>query len=282
MQLSLTEKQKINDGYHRQRNTSSTTKHNLPPPLFRDQKMKLVKICGVKTLEAAETAVLNGADLVGCILVPNKSRTIDIAIAKQIAQFIKHKRPQSIQQMKCHLHNKRKDFASPVDYFNYVSQLVLDNGPFLVGVFQNQSRHEVVSIAREIGLDFIQLHGSEPKLDFVADDDDEFGWILRYVVPQDTQQLRNDGEVLIQRGALSLPLLDSAQGGEGKVIDWEYISDNLYFTRAILAGGLTPENIRDTKDINNILGFDVSGGVETDGEKDFSKIVRFIAGGKSI
>ena len=67
-----------------------------------------------------------------------------------------------------------------------------------------------------------------------------------------------------------------------KVIDWEYISDNLYFTRAILAGGLTPENIRDTKDINNILGFDVSGGVETDGEKDFSKIVRFIAGGKSI
>lgn len=241
--------------------------------------MKLVKICGVKTLESAETAILNGADLIGCILVPQKSRTIDFSTAKQIAQFVKRGRPQSVAQMMSHLSQKCDSFASPVDYFEYVSKLVLDNGPFLVGVFQNQPRDEVLKIANEIGLDFIQLHGSEQKLDYI---NDEFGLVPRYVVPQDTEKLKHDSEELMKRGVLSLPLLDSAQGGEGKVIDWEYISGNLNFTRAILAGGLTPENIRDTKDVKNILGFDVSGGVETDGEKDLTKIIRFIAGGKSL
>ncbi|KAI5956096.1 TRP1 [Candida margitis] len=242
--------------------------------------MQLVKICGVKTLEAAETAILNGTDLVGCILVPNKKRTIDISTAKQIAQFVKRGRPQSIKQMQAQLRDNRHKFQSPIEYFEFVQKLILDNGPFLVGVFQNQSREDVFKLAREIGLDFIQLHGEETKLDFV--NDDEFGFILRYVVPQDTEQLREDGEELMKRGVLSLPLLDSAQGGEGKVIDWDYISENLSFTRALLAGGLNPDNIRDTKKVRNIIGYDVSGGVETDGDKDLTKIIRFIAGGKSL
>ncbi|KAI5966687.1 TRP1 [Candida theae] len=241
--------------------------------------MKLVKICGVKTIEAAETAMLSGADLIGCILVPNKSRTCDIETAKQIAQYIKQGRPQSISQIMTRLQSKRDTFTSPVDYFEYVQKLILDNGPFLVGVFQNQSRDEVLSIARRIGLDFIQLHGSEPKLDFV---NDEFGLVFRYVVPRDTELMREHGLHMMRNGVLGLPLLDSEQGGEGKVIDWDYVSGSLPFTRAILAGGLTPDNIRETMDVKNVIGFDVSGGVETDGKKDLTKIAKFVNGGKSI
>ncbi|KAG5416773.1 TRP1 [Candida metapsilosis] len=243
--------------------------------------MKLIKICGVQTVEAAEVAMLNGADLIGCILVPNKSRTIDISTAKQIAQFIKRGRPQSISQIMAHLQDKTKSasFKSQVDYFEYVAKLILENGPFLVGVFQNQSRDEVLDLAKQIGLDFIQLHGSEPKLDFV---NDEFGVIFRYVVPRDTENLRTDGESLMEKGVLSLPLLDSEQGGDGKTIDWGYIDENLSFTRSILAGGLSPDNLHDTKDVKNVLGYDVSSGVETDGKKDLKKIIQFIDRGKCL
>ncbi len=38
-----------------------------------------------------------------------------------------------------------------------------------------------------------------------------------------------------------------------------------YLQKAILAGGLTPENL---PTFDNILGYDVSGGVETNGVKD--------------
>ena len=36
--------------------------------------MKVVKICGIKTVEAASVAIDNGANLLGCILVPNRAR----------------------------------------------------------------------------------------------------------------------------------------------------------------------------------------------------------------
>ena len=51
--------------------------------------MKVVKICGIKTVEAASVAIDNGANLLGCILVPNRARTIDLEVAKQIARMVK-------------------------------------------------------------------------------------------------------------------------------------------------------------------------------------------------
>lgn len=54
--------------------------------------MKVVKICGIKTVEAASVAIDNGANLLGCILVPNRARTIDLEVAKQIARMVKRDR----------------------------------------------------------------------------------------------------------------------------------------------------------------------------------------------
>ncbi|RCK60625.1 N-(5'-phosphoribosyl)anthranilate isomerase [Candida viswanathii] len=217
--------------------------------------MKIVKICGIKTVDAATVAIDNGANLLGCILVPNRARTIDHEVAKEIAQLVKRERKPI-----------KLTATTPTEHFEQVSQWIIENGPFLVGVFRNQPKEEVFRIARELGLDFIQLHGLEDKLLFV---NDEFGIIPRYVVPDEIDLLKQQSESLMQ--CVSLPLLDSEAGGEGKLIDWSYIEK--LPTRAILAGGLTPENI---PVFDNILGYDVSGGVETNGIKDSSKIINFI------
>lgn len=217
--------------------------------------MKIVKICGIKTVNAAQVAIDNGANLLGCILVPNRTRTIDHEVAKEISKLVKKERKPI-----------KLTAETPTEHFEQVSQWIVENGPFLVGVFRNQPKEEVFRIARELDLDFIQLHGLEDKLLFV---NDEFGIIPRYVVPDEIQLLKDQGESLMQ--CISLPLLDSEAGGEGKVIDWSYIEK--LPTRAILAGGLTPDNI---PVFDNILGYDVSGGVETNGIKDSSKIINFI------
>ncbi|KAI3404669.1 TRP1 [Candida oxycetoniae] len=245
--------------------------------------MRLIKICGIQSIDAAETAVINGADLLGCILVPKRSRTVTPDLAKRISQLVRHKRSKTIEQILEGI--AKRDFASStvLDYFAFLQHEILQNGPFLVGVFRNQPFDEVLHVAKELNLDFIQLHGDENKLEFIkAGKEHGFGVIPRYVIPQQVEKLKSDSEEIMKLGSLSIPLLDSDQGGEGKVIDWEYINVNLGFTRCILAGGLNPENLAQTEQVNNVIGYDVSGGVETNGEKDMVKIAQFIARGKAI
>ena len=56
--------------------------------------------------------------------------------------------------------------------------------------------------------------------------------------------------------------------------------------RAILAGGLTPDNVADVLGglgscLENIVAVDVSSGVETDGKQDLKKIATFVEKVKS-
>ncbi|WLF77702.1 bifunctional tryptophan synthase trp1 [Lodderomyces elongisporus] len=243
--------------------------------------MKLVKICGLQTMEAAEVAALNGVDLLGCILVPNRQRTVDPTVARQISQIANFNRPKTVKDI--FLDIKSQNISDPIKYFDYIKQEILSYGPYLVGVFRNQSEEEVFKQASDLNLDFVQLHGDENKTEFIRLATElGFGVIPRYVIPRDIEQLKKDTQEIVKLGALSIPLLDSDQGGEGKVGDWDYITENLGFTSALLAGGLTPENLIDTKNVKNIIGYDVSGGVETDGKKDPTKIIRFIVNGKAV
>ena len=91
-----------------------------------DKNDKLVKVCGIQTVEAAETALQAGADLIGIICVPNRKRTIESAVAREISKLI-------------HKSDTTK----------------------LVGVFRNQSVEDVHRLSEEYDLDIIQLHGDE-------------------------------------------------------------------------------------------------------------------------
>lgn len=83
-----------------------------------------VKICGIRTVDAAIAAVDAGADFLGFNFVPNSKRRITKQQAKKISDTVRGKIT-------------------------------------LVGVFQNQDMEEVNGIAKYVGLDFVQLHGKE-------------------------------------------------------------------------------------------------------------------------
>lgn len=83
----------------------------------------LVKICGIKTLAAAQTAVESGADFIGFIFAES-SRKVEPEIVGQFGANLAE-------------HVKK------------------------VGVFANQTEQEVIKSAEIAGLDYIQLHGNE-------------------------------------------------------------------------------------------------------------------------
>lgn len=84
-----------------------------------------VKICGIRTLEEAETAIEAGADALGFNFWPRSPRFIAPAEAREIVKRL--------------------------------SPLVS-----LIGVFVNETRQHIIETASLVGLQAIQLHGDEP------------------------------------------------------------------------------------------------------------------------
>lgn len=197
----------------------------------------LVKICGIKTIEAGIIATEAGADYIGFVFAPSK-REVTPSEAAVIAKAI----PPSVQK---------------------------------VGVFVNESVENIIKIAKQVGLDVIQLHGNEPN---TIVDQLPYKVIKAYSIDQ-----------ISPEKIINFPsdyyIIDSPagehQGGSGKVFDWNLAIDlGLDPKKVILAGGLTPENIQ--RAINHVqpIGVDVSSGVETNGYKDHTKIKQFIANAK--
>lgn len=83
-----------------------------------------VKICGIRTIEAAKTAIQIGGDFLGFNFVPSSKRYIDPILALEIINSIRG-------QIK------------------------------IVGIFQDAKIVEVNKIASDLKLDFVQLHGNE-------------------------------------------------------------------------------------------------------------------------
>ncbi|SGZ57408.1 CIC11C00000002338 [Sungouiella intermedia] len=250
---------------------------------------RLIKICGLRTAEAAEEAVNLGADLLGVIMVPNRKRSVTPEVALEISKIARNKRKQlnrKFQTSKEILeYVQSQKFEHFDEYFKLYRQLVVENGPFLVGVFRNQDIEEVFRLANEYEVDVIQLHGSEDVEEYLErNEDGNYVIVKRYVIPNNIQAMSDFFHKLtgVPSKGFAFPLLDSEAGGEGKPIDWTLIND--LEGKFILAGGLHPDNLHETLPYSkNVIGFDVSGGVENvDGDKDLNKINLFIVNGKQL
>lgn len=194
--------------------------------------MTRVKICGIRTEAAAVAAVRAGADAVGFVFYPPSPRFVPPSRAAALARLLP---------------------------------------PFVVrvGVFVNAPVEVVEAVAREVGLDAVQLHGDEPP---------EVCARLRTRV---IKAVRVDGADAVVRArdySICALLLDAhlpgRYGGTGRRFDWSLA--RALDRPVILSGGLTPDNVAEAIRQARPYGVDVSTGVETDGEKDPEKIAAFV------
>ncbi len=208
-----------------------------------------IKICGLKTVDAALAAVRAGADAVGLVFVPASPRRVSVDEAKRIASAL-------------------PAFVEPV------------------GLFVDTPAEEVLSVAGRVGLRTVQLQGREgigvvrqlsslrvvKALGFDparAHKDVEF-W------------RKSPGNVVGLQWDAPPSVAAELTGGSGRSFDWGALAalrdepgyDELPAT--ILAGGLTPENVAEAVAITQPYAVDVSSGVESSrGVKDLGKIVAF-------
>lgn len=227
---------------------------NIPLP------SRVIKICGLREYSHFQEATSAGADLLGMVFVPGVRRKIEPEAAQEVVSRLKREL--------CAL------------------SMLNQQSPSFVGLFCDQPSSEVNQIVESVGLDWVQLCGEE-TVDYWKSIECPIFKVLH--VPS------VEGNVLRRRSTLEslkssldeveqngvLPILDRSSehqpGGTGRQFDWsiaQELSDNHH--RFLLAGGLTPTNLKNAIQTVSPFGVDVSSGVETNQIKDPEKIREFI------
>jgi phosphoribosylanthranilate isomerase len=224
--------------------------------------MTLVKVCGVSDVKHARAAAALGADFVGMVFAAS-SRQVTLGQAKRISEG---------------LGKGHSPLISKADVALIVAALD-SRRPLLVGVFADQDADTINAISEDVGLDLIQLSGSEPWE--VCEHIRRPIFKCMKVRPGETAE-----QVLVHvhEGAVVLldPYVEGTYGGTGRTLDWRMAAEIAQQTPTVLAGGLTPKNVRDAVRTVHPWAVDVSSGVETEGVKDSDKIRAFIAAAKGV
>ncbi|MFI5255751.1 MAG: N-(5'-phosphoribosyl)anthranilate isomerase [Gemmatimonadales bacterium] len=152
-----------------------------------------------------------------------------------------------------------------------------------VGVFDEQSPSEIAAVAREVGLDVVQLHGvSDPgRINEVRDATGLEVWtVVRTadgMLPPAVEALADEADALVVDA-----LVPGRLGGTGVTVPWGALGESLDAMerghRIVLAGGLDSENVGEAIGYVSPVIVDVSSGVESaPGIKDHARIRAFIA-----
>ena len=208
--------------------------------------MPKVKICGITNAPDALWAANLGADFIGLNFYSQSPRKVSLKHAKELAGQIP---------------------------------------PFVtvVGLFVDEPFASLTKTVKDVPLKMVQLHGTE--------------------TPDYVQQVKSLGVKVSKAIRLHKPLeaADTAPyeatvdyylfdtyspdmaGGTGEVFNWDWLAGAGHLTKPwFLAGGLTPENVKDALKISKASFVDVCSGVEkTPTRKDYEKMKTFIQRAKS-
>lgn len=215
-----------------------------------------VKMCGISKIETIPAVIEANPDYMGLVFAPSK-RQVTVDQAKTLVE--------ELHKQYANRYNR--------DAEQYSNQtLIYQEFIKTVGIFVNETLDNLVTIATEVNLDAVQLHG---------DEDEAFIQSLKErtnVEVWKAVQIRSaaDAEVWIDSSADML-LFDAyhkdERGGTGEVFDWTSLDE---FERPfMLAGGIDGTNVARAIRTVRPYGIDISSGIETNGVKDDEKIKAF-------
>ena len=234
-----------------------------------DGKKTLVKVCGVTTPEDATQAASAGAHFIGMILWPKSKRSIDLDVAKSVADAAKAA------------------------------------GAIPIGVFVDETAEEIIAACEKVGIDHAQLHGDNAraaltdlpmkiKAVYVVSADKDGAIVTP--MPGDEEKLCKDRQEKLAgaqgwlaavdwvngpRRTIDWLLVDGVDAGSGETYDWKNLRVPRGCSRKgwILAGGLDPQNVKEAIGVCHPTAVDVASGVADDSgvKKDHAKVDAFIA-----
>ena len=209
-----------------------------------------VKMCGISKVETISAVVEAKPDYMGLV-------------------FASSKRQVTVDQAKTLVEELHKQYATR---YNSGAEQSTNDEIKTVGVFVNETLDNLITIAKEVNLDAVQLHGDEDEAFIKALKEKTDVEVWKAV------QIRSstDAEAWIDSSADML-LFDAyhkdERGGTGEVFDWSCLDE---FERPfMLAGGIDSTNVARAIRTVRPYGIDISSGIETDGVKDNEKIKAF-------
>ena len=199
-----------------------------------------VKICGLKTLEAARAAERAGADFLGFILWPESRRFVS---ASQAANMIR----------------------------------ALSGTARVVGVVVDQPVGTVAALARRCRFDVIQLHGHEPPEYAERLRDSADVRIIKAFRWRDDFSVEAANEYPADYILLDT-FKKGMAGGTGEVFLWREAAEDVRKLNKplLLAGGISEGNAKEAARTLAPFALDVSGSLEENGEKSPAKIRSFM------
>jgi indole-3-glycerol phosphate synthase/phosphoribosylanthranilate isomerase len=201
-----------------------------------------VKICGITSVEDAIAAIEAGTDMLGLNFFPPSPRFIENERAREI-----------------------------VDAARSASEVAI------IGVFVNEQSETILSIAKDLKLDGIQLHGDETA-DFCAQLKRSFHGQLIKAVPG-SAALVLDSLKEYPVNSIMIDAFDPAlRGGTGHTADWSIAREATEkLPDVILAGGLSPENVGEAIASVQPNAVDACSSLEISaGKKDFKRMREFV------
>lgn len=213
-----------------------------------------VKMCGISKVETIPAVVEAKPDYMGLV-------------------FAQSKRQVTVDQAKILVSELHKQYANRynrdvIQWSNDVVQEFIKT----VGIFVNETLDNLVTIATEVNLDAVQLHGDEDEV-FIQSLKERTNVEVWKAV-----QIRSAADAAAWIDSSADMLLFDAyhkdeRGGTGEVFDWSSLDE---FERPfMLAGGIDSTNVARAIRTVRPYGIDISSGIETDGVKDDEKIKAF-------
>ena len=209
-----------------------------------------VKICGLTRETDVDAAVDAGANLVGFVFFPPSPRSISVARAAELTKRV------------------------PKDVIKVALSVDADDAL-------------LADITANAGIDMMQFHGSEPP-QRVAEARARYGLpmmkALAIAGAEDVDRARRYEAVADWLMFDAKPPRSATRpGGNALAFDWQLIAGESWSKPWLLAGGLTPKNVREAVRVSGAAALDVSSGVEDEpGIKNAGKIRQFIVVAKGF
>lgn len=210
-----------------------------------------IKFCGLTRSEDVDTAVGLGVNWFGLVHFEKSPRHLDLQAGHDLSE--------------------------------HIDSMVGCNG--IVALMVNPSDDEFITVQRAWKPAIVQLHGSETPERIqelrALQRGVQFWKAMPVHGPEDLQGLdafNVDGFLFDAKP----PKGADRPGGWGHAFDWRLLSDLTIITPWLLAGGLTPETVKEAIEVSGTKAVDVSSGIEEGpGIKSVEKMTAFVEAARS-
>lgn len=203
-----------------------------------------IKICGLKTPDALDTALEAGADFVGFVFFEPSPRHVAFEAARALGSRVR---------------GRARKVALSVDADDdWLAASIEALAPDLLQLHGKEPPARVIAVQKKFRLPVMKAIAVETKADLAA--------IAAYRGVAD--------RIIFDARA---PREATRPGGLGRSFDWSLLQNLDLGMPFMLSGGLDAGNVADALRITGAPGVDVSSGVErAPGEKDLEKIRAFV------